>query len=158
MKLTKYQLGLLKKLMIKSAREGNLVTSAICLENGKVITSQDSPVNTNHDATAHSERLLVERVCKMKGTAFDLGLTMVSVVESCMMCLSACAWAGFAEVYYIIPAERYLDRIPWMSELRGIDKRKIVDSFAWKLKWGHLKEYEEEFCEIFEKEMERDLG
>jgi tRNA(Arg) A34 adenosine deaminase TadA len=157
MKLTKEQVEILKDLMVKSARKGNLATSGIVLENGKLLVSADSPVNSSTDATAHSERLLVEKACKIKGSAFNLGLSIVTVVEPCLMCMSACAWAGFKEIGYIIPADKYLDKIPWMSEIKGVDKQKIAESFTEPLKLIHLKKYENEFCEVFEKEMHQFL-
>ena len=142
MKLTGEQTKLLKKLMINSARKGNLANSGLVLEKGKTIASAESLVVTNNDATAHSERMLVEKVCKMKKSNYTPGLTMVTVVEPCLMCMSACAWAGYKEIAFIIPAKKYIDQIPWMAETKGVDKRKIAKSFSEPINLIHLNQYE----------------
>ncbi len=141
--------------MIISAKKGNLANSGIVLENGIVIASAESWVVTECDATAHSERMLVGNVGKLKHTNYTPGLTMVSVVEPCVMCMSACSQAGYKEICYIIPAQRYLDKIPWMSDTNKIDKKKLASQFSSPLKFVHLNEYEEEFAKVFEKVMNR---
>lgn len=151
MKLTKDQINLLKRLMINSAQKGNLANSGMVLENGKIIASAESWVVTKTDATAHSERMLVEAVCKIKQSNYTPGLIMVTVTEPCLMCLSACVWAGYKEICYIIPMKKYIDKIPWMSEAPKADKKKIP--FTTPIKITHLGRYEEEFCKVFEKEM-----
>jgi tRNA(Arg) A34 adenosine deaminase TadA len=157
MRLTRKQIEILKDLMVKSARKGNLANSGLVLENGKALASAESLVTSDNNATAHSERMLVEKVCKMKKTNYTPGLTMITVVEPCLMCMSACAWAGYKEIGYIIPAEKYLDKISWMTEAKGVDKQKIAASFTEPLELIHLKKYENEFCEVFEKEMRQFL-
>ncbi len=137
--------------MISSAEKGNLPTSALVLENGKVITSSESLVASNHDQTAHAERLAVTKMCKLKKNHYTPGLTMITVVESCLMCLSACSQAGYKENYFIIPAKRYVDKIPWMTDTEKVDKSLIADQFSSPLKLHQLKEYEEEFCKVFER-------
>jgi tRNA(Arg) A34 adenosine deaminase TadA len=153
MKLTVKQRELLKKLMVNSARKGNLANSGLVLEGGKVVASAESLVVTNRDQTAHSERLLVEEVCKMKGNQDTPELIMVSVVEPCLMCLSACSQAGYKEIAYIIPAKKYVAKIPWMTDIEIIDKSKIAGKFSKPIKYTHLAEYEDEFCRVFEEEM-----
>lgn len=157
MRLTTKQIKLLKDLMSNSARKGNLANSGLALENGKTIASAESLVVTNKDATAHSERILVEKIGKMKGSNYTPGLTMVTVVEPCLMCMSACSQAGYKEIAYIIPAKRYVKKIAWMTDVReSVDKQTVAKSFSKAIKLTHLSQYEEEFCEVFEKVM-RDL-
>lgn len=138
---------------MNSARKGNLANSGLVLEDGKTMASAESWVVTNNDATSHSERMLVEKVCKKRKNNYTPGLTMVTVVEPCLMCMSACAWAGYEEIAYIIPAEKYIKKIPWMAEIKGIDKQKIAKSFSKPMKLVHLNQYEAEFSEVFEREM-----
>lgn len=76
---------------------------------------------------------------------------MVTVSEPCLMCMSACAWAGYKEIAYIIPAKKYVDKIPWMTETKGVDKQKIAQSFSEPIKL--TQKYEKEFCQVFEKAM-----
>ena len=139
--------------MVRSARKGNLANSALVLEKGKVIASAESLVVSNNDATAHSERMLIEKVCKKKRSHITPGLTMVSVVEPCLMCLSACSQAQYQEIAYIIPAEKYVAKIPWITDTERVNKAKVAKQLSSSIKYIHLKEYEQEFSNIFESEM-----
>jgi len=146
--LTKDQKGVLKKLMTVSAKKGNLANAGMVIDNNIMIASAESWVVSSTDATAHSERMLVEIVGKLKHSNYTPGLTMVSVVEPCIMCMSACSQAGYKEIYYIIPAKKYIDKIPWMSDTK-VDKQMIASQFSEPIKLSHLKEYEKEFCVVF---------
>ena len=139
--------------MINSAKKGNLANSGIVLERGTQIASAESWVVSSTDATAHSERMLVAEVCKSKRTNYTPGLTMISVVEPCLMCLSACSQAGYKEIAFIIPAEKYVKKIPWMTDIRKFDKGDIARKFSKPIKYTHLKEYENEFSDVFEEVM-----
>lgn len=154
MKLSLDQIKQLKELMTNSASKGNLANAGLVLENGETISSAESWVVTNKDATAHSERMLVEKVCKMKNSNYTPGLTMVTVVEPCIMCMSACSQAGYKEVAYIIPAKRYVEKIPWMTDVNeNVDKQQIAKNFSEPINLIHLSDYEKEFCEVFENVM-----
>lgn len=153
MELTQEQIKQLKQLMINSAKKGNLANSGLVVENGKTIAVAESLVISNHDATAHSERILVEKVCRLKGSNYTPGLTLVTVCEPCLMCLSACAWAGYKTLAYIIPAGKYIKKIPWMSESIKINKQEIAHSFNQPVELVQLQQYEAEFSRIFETEM-----
>ena len=139
--------------MIASAAKGNLANAGIVLEDGNVIAQSESLVVSDSDATAHSERLLVSEVCKQKYTNYTPGLTLITVVEPCLMCLSACQWGGYARVGYIIPADRYLAKIPWMAETKDLDKTMVVKTFANPMEYIHMKAYEETFASVFEEAM-----
>lgn len=153
MELTKDQLDLLKELMASSARKGNLANSGLVLEDGKVIASSESLVVTNHDTTSHSERMLVEKVGHLKGSNYTPKLTMVTVCEPCLMCLSACSQAGYKTVAYIIPAKKYVEKIPWMTDNNNVDRAEIAKTMSEPIEYLHLGKYEEEFSEVFEIEM-----
>ena len=155
MKLTKKQADLLLKLMINSAKKGNLANSGIVLDNGELVASAESWVVSSTDATAHSERMLVSDVCKLKKTNYTPGLTMVTVIEPCLMCLSACSQAGYKEVGFIIPAQRYVKKIPWITDIENFDKANLASKFSSPVMYTHLKELEENFCQVFEKAMEK---
>lgn len=158
MLLTPQHITLLKELMINSAKKGNLANSGLVLENGIMIASDESLVLTNHDATAHSERMLVTKVGTLKGDNYTPGLTMITVIEPCIMCMSACSQAGYAEIYYIIPADKYLKKLGWkMTDSTKIDKQKLAEDFSSPIKLLHLKDLEEEFSVIFEEAMKKEL-
>lgn len=153
--LTNEQIQILKELMENSAVKGNLANSGMVFENGQMLEAAESWVVSNNDATAHSERMLVTSTCNKKKANYTPGLTMITVVEPCIMCMSACSQAGYTEIQYIIPAKRYVEKIPWMTDSVLIDKQILVSQFSSPIKLTHLKEHEEEFCVVFEKAMAR---
>jgi tRNA(Arg) A34 adenosine deaminase TadA len=153
MELTPDQIKQLKELMTTSAKKGNLANSGLVLENGKTIATAESWVVSNHDAISHSERMLVQKVCQEKGSNYTPRLTMVTVCEPCLMCMSACAWARYKKIAYIIPASKYIKKIPWMSENTKIDKQEVAKTFSEPLELIHLAQYEDEFSKVFETEM-----
>lgn len=152
------QIAKLKELMINSARKGNLANSGLVLENGKVVETAESWVITNTDATAHSERMLVSKVCAERKSNRTPGLTMVTVVEPCLMCLSACSQASYKEIAYIIPGDKYVNKIPWATDIPNFDKKALGKIFSSPIELIHLKDLEEEFSKIFEEEMEKLTG
>ncbi|GAB4163039.1 MAG: hypothetical protein Fur003_5830 [Candidatus Dojkabacteria bacterium] len=134
MKLTKTQINQLKKLMKASAQKGNLANGALLLDkNNKTIGMAESWVVSSCNATAHSEHLLVELACKLQNSHFTRGFKIVSVVEPCLMCLSAASQAGIEELAYIIPAQRFIKEIPWMSDVVGVDKHELCKRFQFKI-------------------------
>jgi tRNA(Arg) A34 adenosine deaminase TadA len=153
MKISKTLQKQLIDLMTASAKKGNLANAGAVLENGKVIATAESWVVSSCDATAHSERMLVEIVGKLKHSNYTPNLTMISVIEPCTMCLSACSQAGFKEIAYIIPAKKYFNQIPWMTDGIKIDKQKLAKEFSNPIYLVHLNEYEEQFCKTFTKTM-----
>lgn len=153
MKLTPEQIQILKDLMIVSAQKGNIPNSGLVLEHNTVLATAESWCASACDMTAHSERLLVTLVGQLKHSNYTPGLTMVSVVEPCLMCLSAAAQAGYRELAYIIPAKRYIEKMPYITNDLAIDKQKIAGQFTEPIALTHLTEYEEEFCKVFENSM-----
>jgi guanine deaminase len=151
--LTEEHKELLKQLMQNSAKKGNLANAGVVLENGKVIARAESLVGSNKDATAHSERMLVQTVGKLKQNNYTPGLTMVSVCEPCVMCIGACTLAGYNELAYIIPAKRYAKKISFFTNDTKVDKEKLAGEFDKPIKLIHMKEFEEEFCKVFEEAM-----
>ncbi|MBU3924676.1 nucleoside deaminase [Patescibacteria group bacterium] len=151
MKLSQIQINTLEKLMITSGKKGNLPNGAILIDRkGKIICKGESLVATNKDATAHAERMVIEKVCKKIKSPIIPHYKLVSVFEPCLMCLSAAYWAGIKEIYYIIPACKYWDAIPWVSESKKINKNDLAGKFSEKIKLEHLGEYEKEFSKIFD--------
>lgn len=148
--LNQEQIKILKKLMRNSSKKGNLANAGLVIDNGKTIASAESLVASDHDATAHSERILVSKVCKMKKSNYTPGLVMVTVVEPCLMCISACSQAGYKKIAFIIPAKKYVGKVRYVTDIENIDKNKIASLFVDPLEIEHLKEYEHEFSKIFE--------
>jgi len=151
MKLKIEQIKTLKKLTILAGKKGNLPNAAIIIDDvGNIIGQSQSLVATNKDATAHAERLLIEKVCKKNKSCVIPQYKLISVFEPCLMCLSAAFWAGIKEAYYIIPASKYWNKIPWASESKKINKQELVSKFSEKIKFIQLKTYERDFEKIFD--------
>lgn len=148
----------LKELMVLSARKGNLANSGVVLDGDNPIKFMESLVVTNKDATAHSERMLVEHVCKLRGSNWTPGLTMVTVVEPCLMCLSACSQAGYKEILYIIPGNKYVKTVPWATDTEKIDKKEVAKQLSSSIDLVHLSDLEDEFSSVFKMEMSSRLG
>jgi len=155
--LNNKQKSVLLDKMVSSARKGNLATSALALDKNKIVAASESWVVSQTDATAHAERMLIGRICQDRGNNHTPGLTLVTVVEPCLMCLSAAAWAGYERIAYIIPAKRYQEKIPWMSDCPGLDKDKIARGLRNSVTLEHLGLHEKEFARVFEKLMGRQL-
>jgi tRNA(Arg) A34 adenosine deaminase TadA len=153
MELTYNQRKILKDLMTRSALKGNLANAGIALSHGKTIAAAESWVVSSCDATAHSERMLVEMVGKLKHNHFTSGISIVSVIEPCLMCISACSQGGIKTIGYIIPAKKYIKKIPWMSDTQKVDKEMMGSNLSNPIKLIYLGKYSEEFCEVFEKSM-----
>lgn len=144
--------------MTVSAQKGNLANSGLVLEGTDVLATAESWVVSSCDATAHSERMLVETVGHLQHTNYTPGLTLVSVVEPCTMCLSAASQAGYRELAYIIPAARYFAKLPWMTDGIVIDKQQLSQQFSNPIVLTHLAQYEDEFCTVFEEAMREMLA
>lgn len=153
MNLSKEHKSELIKLMILSAEKQNLANAGIVLENGEMIASAASLVASNCDATAHSERMLVQEVGITKGTNYTPGLDLITVVEPCLMCMSAASQAGYNKIYYIIPAKKYVEKIPFMTDTLEVEKEDVASKFLEPMELIHLNELEDEFCIVFEESM-----
>lgn len=153
MKISKQLQNQLLDLMTVSAEKGNLANAGAVLDGTKVIATAESWVASSCDATAHSERMLVGTVCNLRHSNYTPGLTMVSVVEPCIMCMSACSQAGYSTLSYIIPAHRYVDRISYITDTTKIDKHNLAKKFTVPIKLVQLHDYEAIFCKQFEESM-----
>jgi tRNA(Arg) A34 adenosine deaminase TadA len=151
MELTTEQIKTLKALAIDSAEKNNLPNAALAIKNGKTVESAGSYPASTPDATMHSERALVTKLCKKENKfLLPTGYSVVSVVEPCLMCIGAAYWAGIKKIYYIIPASKYAKKIPWMTESNTLNKLELVKQLNEKMELIHLPEYEDEFKKLFE--------
>lgn len=141
--------------MISSGEKGNLPNASIIIKNDFIAGQSESLVATNKDATAHAERLAIEQVCKKNRSPLIPEHQLVSVIEPCLMCLAAAYWAGIKKIYYIIPASKYWDKIPWITESKTVNKNRLVEKFLEKVRYKHLAEFEDDFCKIFNKYVDK---
>ncbi len=150
MELTKEQLKVLERLTIDSGKKGNLPNAAILIKGRKIIGKSGSYVASKKDATAHAERLVIEKVCKKEKRFLLPEYSLVTVFEPCLMCFGAAYWVGIKKVYYIIPAKKYIKEIPWCGESKKLNKDKLTRKLAEPFRIIHLKKYMKEFTKIFD--------
>jgi len=151
MELTKEQIQKLKELAIDSANKKNLPNAALMIDGNEIIESEGSYPASTPDATAHAERTIISKTCK-KTNKFLLQAkyAIVSVFEPCLMCIGAAYWAGIKKIYYIIPASKYVNKIPWATESKTIDKHKLIEQFNERMEIIKLDKYEKEFTALFD--------
>lgn len=150
MKLTNEMIKVLSNSMEVSSKKGNLANSAILLDkNNKIVTVSESLVVSNNNCTSHSEHMLVELACKLSNSHITQNYSIVTVVEPCLMCLSAASQGNIKNMYYIIRAEEYIDNIPWMSDCRGVDKHELCNRFINKINLVYLNNYSNVFNKTF---------
>ncbi len=156
MKLIEPHLRILKKLAISSGKKGNLPNSAIIINKDGVIKGySESLVATNTDATAHAERLVIEKVCKKNHLPVIPEYNLITILEPCLMCISASYWAGIKNIYYIISSSKFYNDLPWITESKKINKIQLINQFEEKINIIHLKEYETEFIKLFSSYIKR---
>lgn len=79
--------------------------SIIANEYGEIISQSQNRTISEVDPTAHSEICAI-REASIKSRTRDLsGLTLYTALEPCLMCLSACHFAGIKKVIYILGKE-----------------------------------------------------
>ena len=150
MNLTDEQVKVLKDLAIEAGKKRNLPTSAILIKDNKIAFKAASSVASDNMTTHHGEILVINQACQKEKSSMIKGYTLVSAFEPCLMCTSAAFWAGIKEIYYILPASKYIKNIPWCSELKETGKQDIIDRFTEPVKVTKLDQYEKEFAPIFD--------
>ena len=151
MKPTKEHLKSLERLALSSEKKGNLPNGALLLDpNGKVVAESESLPITNLNPTAHSERLLIEKFCKENKSHTMHDYKILTITEPCLMCLSAAQWAELSEIYFIVAAKKYWDKIPWFSECKDIDYAKMAKKFKNIKVYKELPKYSKPFEKILD--------
>ena len=93
----KIHLGKTLQLAQESLDQGGFPVGALIVSlNGKIFTGL-SLTETSKDVTHHAE------VAAIRAAQGSLGGTLYSSLEPCVMCLSACVWAGIYRVVFACP-------------------------------------------------------
>jgi guanine deaminase len=90
----------LLKLHVKYNKPFGAPFSACIKYKDNLIVASNS-VKSLEDPTAHAEVEVIRQVCKRFHTTDLTGAVLISSGEPCPLCLSACAWSGIKEIYYI---------------------------------------------------------
>ncbi len=95
---------------INKAKEGRDSTEggsfgALIVRDNEVICEVHNLVRGKDDLTQHAELLAIQVACNRIGRDNLKGCILYASCEPCMMCLGACHWARFKEIYYGASAE-----------------------------------------------------
>jgi len=85
---------------ISEAQRGRTPYGAAIVHNGKVVLVRRNEVKQSHDPTAHAEIVTIRAFCHEHGGIDPLECVLVSTVEPCPMCMTACVWARFGAVAF----------------------------------------------------------
>ncbi len=88
----------------KESKEGGSFGALIVRDN-EVICEVHNLVKGTDDLTQHAELLAIQVACTKIGRDKLKECILYTSCEPCMMCLGACHWAKFKEIYYGASAE-----------------------------------------------------
>ena len=83
----------------KESKEGGSFGALIVRDN-EVICEVHNLVKGTNDLTQHAELLAIQVACNKIGKNHLKDCILYTSCEPCMMCLGACHWAKFKEIYY----------------------------------------------------------
>jgi len=79
---------------------GQFPFGAVIVMGGRSIASAHNSVKASMDPTAHAEIMTIRRACSKLYTTSLEDTTLYSTCEPCLMCLSACFWAGIRRIVF----------------------------------------------------------
>jgi tRNA(Arg) A34 adenosine deaminase TadA len=88
----------------RASDEGGAFCALVVREN-EVICEVHNRVKGTDDLTQHAELLAIQVACSRIGKDNLKDCILYTSCEPCMMCLGACHWAKFKEIYYGASAE-----------------------------------------------------
>ncbi len=85
---------------ISEAQRGRTPYGAAIVHDGRVVLVRHNEVKQSHDPTAHAEIVTIRAFYREHGGIDPLECVLVSTVEPCPMCMTACVWARFGAVAF----------------------------------------------------------
>ena len=82
---------------------GGPPVGACLVRDGEVIVAAHNAVISELDVTAHAEISLIRQACQKLRVLSLEGCSLYVTVEPCLMCLSACFYAGIQEIVFGAP-------------------------------------------------------
>ncbi len=89
----------------KSIDAGGFPAGAVVVLNGEVIAKGISNGMQLKDTTSHGEIAAIREALVKTHKADLSGATIYSSLEPCLMCFSACNWAGVSKIVYACPRQ-----------------------------------------------------
>ena len=90
-----------------AAQEDEVPVGAVCVRDGKIISSAYNKRETNKCATHHAEILAIEEACRTLGGWRLPGVTLYVTMEPCVMCAGAIVNSRIPRVVYGAPDHRF---------------------------------------------------
>jgi len=90
----------------QAAVEGEVPIGAILVLDGEVIAAAHNRRETDQDATAHAEMLVIQAGCRKLGRWRLSGTTMFVTIEPCPMCAGALVMSRIDRLVYGSPDSR----------------------------------------------------
>ena len=91
----------------RARKNGNHPFGAILVgPQGELLIECENGFMSDHDMTAHAERLLATQACTTIDAAILRGATLYSSAEPCAMCAGAIYWAGIGRLVYGLSEHR----------------------------------------------------
>ncbi len=89
---------------IQEARRGELLgevpVGAVLVQNGVILARAHNLVETNHDATAHAELLVIREAAKKLSSWRLSECSLIVTLEPCPMCMGAIVLSRIPRVYF----------------------------------------------------------
>jgi tRNA(Arg) A34 adenosine deaminase TadA len=91
----------------RAMSNGNHPFGAVLVDDkGKVLIESENSYMPAKDGTAHAERLLASKACRMLPADVRAKATLYSSAEPCAMCAGAMYWAGIGRLVYGLSEHR----------------------------------------------------
>jgi len=125
---------------LEAARRGMLAgeppVGACLVAGGEIVATLSNAVIGELDITAHAEMRVIREACRQLRRLNLSECTLYVTVEPCLMCLTACHYAGITEVYYGA-AIADMNTVTG-NELGGSPGASLSDRVSLKLEGGCL--------------------
>lgn len=79
---------------------GEVPIGAVIVKDGQIIAGAHNLTETNHDATAHAEALVIREACQKLKTPRLIDCDLYVTLEPCAMCAAAISFARVRRLYY----------------------------------------------------------
>ncbi|MCQ2792539.1 MAG: nucleoside deaminase [Bacilli bacterium] len=112
----------------KAAQLGEVPIGAVLVKNNKIIAKAHNLKESNKDATAHAEILVIRKASKKLNNWRLLDTTIYVTLEPCAMCASAIQQARIKKIVYALedPSNGAIHHGPCLYQHKTINKSPIV--------------------------------
>ena len=113
----------------KSVESGAYPVGAVLVLNNEIVSESISDGKKLNDATSHAEIACIREASKKLGKRDLKGAVIYSSMEPCLMCFSACYWAGVTKVVFACAKNKvskmHYEGLHDLKEINQKNNRKI---------------------------------